>query len=246
MIKDLLDKLVQLNDSVRKDVTSKDVILAFSGGSCLKPHHLIVTTCSPYFNQVLAVCKKQTPAVLIPDVPVSVMEILLEFMYIGNVLVDKDLVELVEANKLIQITGLNDLLSKHMGSLPPKKKQRIEDDVSLPVSVKPSSLFRPWDFPVLVAPRPVHNLPWMHAIYGTAPLSNSMPSPMTGASGRNLSKTMPFPMSDKNKKKSDTAPSLLSSLMPWSMLYDKPFLSETAPFTSRRLNKKIHITQSAH
>ena len=124
MIKDLLDKLVQLNDSVPKDVTSKDVILAFSGGSCLKPHHLIVTTCSPYFNQVLAVCKKQTPAVLIPDVPVSVMEILLEFMYTGNVQVYKDLVaDLVEANKLIQIRGLNDLLSS-------QEKQRIEDDVS--------------------------------------------------------------------------------------------------------------------
>ena len=116
------DKLVHLNDSVTKDVT-----LAFSGGSCLKPHHLIVTTCSPYFNQVLAVCKKQTPAVLIPDVPDSVMEILLEFMYTGNVRVDKDLVaDLVEANKLIQIRGLNDLLSKHMGSsLPPKKSNEL-------------------------------------------------------------------------------------------------------------------------
>ena len=147
MIKDLLDKLVQLNDSVPKDVTSKDVTLVFSGGSCLKPHHLIVTTCSPYFNQVLAVCKKQTPAVLIPDVPDSVMEILLE--YTGNVRVDKDLVvELVEANQLIQITGLN-YLSKPMGnSLPPKKKQRIEDDVSLPISENPSSLFNPWDSPV--------------------------------------------------------------------------------------------------
>ena len=153
MIKDLLDKLVQLNDSVPKDVTPKDVTLAFSGGSCLKPHHLIVTTCSPYFNQVLAVCKKQTPAVLIPDVPDSVMEILLEFMYTGNVRVDKDLVvDLVEANQLIQITGLNYLLPKHMGcSLPPKKKQRIEDDVSLPISENPSSLFNPWD-------SPVHNL----------------------------------------------------------------------------------------
>ena len=55
------------------------------------------------------------------------MEILLEFMYTGNVRVDKDLVaELVEANKLIQITGLNDLLSKHMGSsLPPKKSNEL-------------------------------------------------------------------------------------------------------------------------
>ena len=88
-----------LNSSVLKDV-----VLACSGGQCLQAHRLIIAAFSPYFRQALVVCKEPTPIILIPDVSFPVMEVLLEFMYTGNVRVKKDRVsELIKANKQLCI-----------------------------------------------------------------------------------------------------------------------------------------------
>ena len=218
----------------------KDVILACSEGHCLQAHHLTLTTYSLFFKQILTVCKKPTPTVLLPDVSLSVMEALLEFMYTGSVRVEKDLMaELVEANTRFNITGLDDLFSKHVGdSLPPKKKQRIENPESTP-SAKPSSLFRPWDSPV-VAPMPEYPVPWMHPVYGAIPLSYSMPLPM--AYSNNLSRMMSLPMYTQGNVFSEIAPSL-TSLMPWTMPY-RNRLSEIAPSLSASLTRNIDIPMS--
>ena len=227
----------------------KDVVVACSEGHCLQAHRLILATFSPYFRQLLGVSNEPNPTILLPDITVSVMEILLEFMYTGNVRVKKNHVsELLEANKCLRITGLDEMLSKHVGSsLPPTKKQRIEV-VSVPPA-KPSSLFRPWDSPVQ-APRPEYTLPWLHSLSSgmnsfseTAPLSPSyMPFPR--ASVNILSNTMPFPMSTGMNLFSEITPNLSSSMsfplttgkepslasrMPWSISYGNPFLSDAAP-----------------
>ena len=122
----------------------KDVQLGCSDGSCLQAHRLILATFSPYFRQVLAACKEPTPTILLPDVSATVMEVLLEFMYTGNVRVKKDIVcELEKANKVFRITDLDKLLLQHVGSsLPPNKRQRVEERVLS--SAKPSTLFRPF------------------------------------------------------------------------------------------------------
>ena len=207
-----------LNSSVLKDV-----VLACSEGNSLKAHRLILATSSPYFKRALSVCKEKIPTILLPDVKVNIMEVLLDFMYTGNIRFNKSLLDdLEEANRQLRITGLNELLSKHVGSSrPPNKKQRIEGG-SLS-SVKPSSMFRPWESPVSEPSIPQYTLPWMPSIHTSPALSSSMLLPM--ASGDNLSKTMPFPISQ-------TTPSLSSS-MPWSLPFPmpngNPFLSATAP-----------------
>ena len=222
-----------LNSSVLKDV-----VLACSEGKSLKAHRLILATFSPYFKKALAVCKEKTPTILLPDLKVNVMEVLLDFMYTGNIRLKKDLLgDLEEANKQLRITGLSELLSKHVGSsLPPNKKQRIEVG-SFP-SVKPSSMFRPWESPVS-EPLPQYTLPWMPSMHTTPTLSSSMLFPMA-ASGDNLSKTMPFPISQ-------TTPSLSSS-MPWTLPFPmpngNPFLSATAPTLSAFLPRYTETSLS--
>lgn len=216
-----------LNSSVLKDV-----VLACSEGNSLKAHRLILATFSPYFKQALVVCKEKTPTILLPDVKVKVMEVLLDFMYTGNIRLKKDLLgDLEEANRYLRITGLSELLSKHVGSsLPPNKKQRI-DEGSLPL-MKPSSMFRPWESPVS-EPRPQYTFPWMPSMHTSPTLTSSMLFPM--ASGDNLSKTMPFPISTGDSMMSQTTPSLSSS-MPWSLPFPmpngNPFLSATVPSLS--------------
>ena len=55
--------------------------------------------------------------------------------------------DLVKVNKRLRITGLDEHFSSHVGiTLPPKKKQRVENSVAT-ASVKPSVLFRPWESP---------------------------------------------------------------------------------------------------
>ena len=166
-----------LNSSVLKDT-----VLACSDGKCLKAHRLILSTFSPYFKQLLSACKEPMPTILLPDVKVSVMKVLLEFMYTGNVRVKKEMVsQLVEANKCLSISGLSDLLSRHNESYqPPNKKQRTE--AGFQAFEKPFSLFRPWDSPV-VAPRPEYfnPMPWIPSMYG----SSMLPYPI--AHGMNIS-----------------------------------------------------------
>ena len=92
----------------------KDTVLACSDGQCLKAHRLILATFSRYFKKLISVCKEPMPTILLPNVKISVMEILLEFMYTGNIRARKEyLAELILVNKLLAIKGLNDLLSKH-------------------------------------------------------------------------------------------------------------------------------------
>ena len=217
-----------LNSSVLKDV-----VLACSEGRCLQAHRIILSTFSPYFKQLLAVCKEPTYTILLPDVTGPTMEVLLEFMYTGAVRVNKNILgDLVKANRYLHIIGLDELLSKHVGcGLPPKKKQRIDSG-----SVKTSSFFRPWDSPVL-APRPEYTLPWMYSKSGLS-MSHATHFPM--ASANYLSKTIPCPMPTERTIVSETAPSfpwamsqfsetatLLSSPMPWSMPQLIPMFSET-------------------
>ena len=204
----------------------KDVQLACSDGSCLQTHRLILATFSPYFRQVLAACKEPTPTILLPDVSATVMEVLLEFMYTGNVRVKKDIVcELEKANKVFRITDLDKLLLQHVGSsLPPNKRQRVEERVLS--SAKPSTLFRPWDSPVL-PPRPEYRLPWIPYMYGITPLSNSLP--FQKPHGNNFSKSMSNPMSAGSRIFSEASSSLPITMMPWSLPYGNPNLPLSSP-----------------
>lgn len=213
-----------LNSSVLKDT-----ILACSEGQCLKAHRLILATFSPYFKELLSVCKEPMPTILLPDVRYYVMEILLEFMYTGNVRVKKDVVaDLVEANKLLCIIGLNGLLSKHDGvNQPPNKKQRIESG-SLKLE-KPSSLFRPWDSPVLAPSLEYPNtMPWIPSMYG----SSMLPFPMAPA--MNFSNTNPFHITN------GIAP-IVPSLLSWSMPLGYPFLPDSAASTNLTVSLPHHI-----
>ena len=165
----------------------KDTVLACTDGQCLKAHRLILSTFSPYFKELLSVCKEPMPTILLPEVKISVMHIQLEFMYTGNVHIKKDLVaQLLEVNKCLLIKGLNNLLSKHDDlNQPTNKRQRTDSGSQAPK--KSSSLFRPWDSPIL-SPRPeYHNsMPWIPTVYA----SSMLPFPMAPA--MNLSKPTPF------------------------------------------------------
>ena len=210
-----------LNSSVLNDV-----VLACSEGQCLPAHRLILSTFSLYFKEVLARCKEPMPTILLPDVRVTVMEVLLEFMYTGNVRVKKEQVgDLVKANKCLNITGLDLLLSKHVGNnLPPTKKQRIERCTLPPV--KTSSLFRPWDIPVMT-PTPNLNFPWMNSFYGLPLFSNPGSFPMSPDT--NLSNTVPYSLSAGYSSLSETAPLLQTPIVPFPMLVGSSIFSATTP-----------------
>ena len=219
--------------------TAKDVELACSRGKCLKVHRKILTTYSSYFRSRLDACKEPEITILFPDVPVSVMEALLEFMYTGNVRVKKDLVDhLVAVNKRFCITGLDILLSEHEeSSLPPKKKQCTE---AVPYD-KPSSLFRSWSSTAIPARTDYSPVLMNHPLYGISPMpfpmvpnlmpfSMSLPGPIPSMPlfPRNLlSKTMHLPIStDSNSNTfSEGLPFPQSPRMPWSFPYGNELLS---------------------
>ena len=154
----------------------KDTVLACADGQCLKAHRLILSTFSPYFKELLSVCKEPMPTILLPNVKISLMQILLDFMYTGNVRVKKEIVsQLLDVNKMLSIKGLSDILCKHIGdNQPPNKKQRTAETVPQ-ASEKPFSLFRPWDSPVLASRSEYLNpMPWIPSMYGAPMFSYPM------------------------------------------------------------------------
>ena len=129
--------------------------------------------------------------------------------------------------------------SEHDGSsLPPNKRQRVEE--SFFSSGKPSTLFRPWDSPVL-PPRPEYHQPWIPFMYGISPWSNLMPFQMPH--GNNLSKAVPITMSAGSNIFSEAFLSLPITMMPWSLPYGNPNLSVTSP--SLPINVENPFTETA-
>ena len=105
-------------------------------------HRLILSTCSKYFEDIFAQCKKlnQYPFIIVSDLTNKQLEALLEYMYTGHTSVlQEDLPELMKYGETFKIQGLaipekktsTDHKRKRSvsDSLPPSKRLDIEESI---------------------------------------------------------------------------------------------------------------------
>ncbi|KAI8124482.1 Longitudinals lacking protein-like [Lucilia cuprina] len=93
--------------TLQKDEKMVDVTIA-AGGKIFKAHKLVLSVCSPYFQQIFLENPSSHPILLMADVEASHMAGLLDFMYSGQVNVKyEDLPVFLKVAEAMKIKGLH-------------------------------------------------------------------------------------------------------------------------------------------
>lgn len=74
--------------SLQRDGQMVDVTIA-AGGKIFKAHKLVLSVCSPYFQKIFLEHPSQHPILFMTDVNAHHMAGLLDFMYSGQVRIDR-------------------------------------------------------------------------------------------------------------------------------------------------------------
>ena len=104
-----------------------------AGSKTYSVHRMVLSTCSPYFRSLFAgVAAHQHPVIVISDTRDELVELLVRYMYSGQVSVtEEQLVPLVQAAKSLGIKGLIDV------PVPDNQEQEIPPTKPSPPSVAP-------------------------------------------------------------------------------------------------------------
>ncbi|XP_063365772.1 uncharacterized protein LOC134654232 [Cydia amplana] len=101
-----LQNLSQLFTTIYSSSALADVTLSCRDGT-LKAHKLVLSACSPYFEQIFRDNPCQHPIVILKGIPFSEINLLVEFMYKGSVDVQElDLQSLMHTASELEIRGL--------------------------------------------------------------------------------------------------------------------------------------------
>uniref|UniRef100_A0A182NSL9 BTB domain-containing protein n=1 Tax=Anopheles dirus TaxID=7168 RepID=A0A182NSL9_9DIPT len=101
--------MLSVFDQLLHDGTFIDVTLAVEGQH-LKAHKMVLSACSPYFQQLFVNHPEKHPIVILRDVPYKDMKCLLDFMYRGEVSVDQDrLAAFLRVAESLRIKGLTEV-----------------------------------------------------------------------------------------------------------------------------------------
>lgn len=137
-----------------------DATLACNG-KFYNVHKLVLSTCSDYFSAMLDQTNCKNPVVVLKDVKCQDLEALLDYMYLGEVVVrQSDLSTLIKAAEGLKIKGLavpdNETLSNTLlsgkdstnkaifsGKSPPAKRKRTGDEANAGIAGKEDKLFAP-------------------------------------------------------------------------------------------------------
>ncbi|XP_045111561.1 protein tramtrack, beta isoform-like isoform X3 [Portunus trituberculatus] len=126
--------LVAVFDNLLASESLVDVTL-FAEGHRLKAHKVVLSACSPYFQQVFAETQDRHPIVVLKDVGHVVLRALLEYMYRGEVNVAQDQLEtLIRTAESLKIKGLADGTRGTPGLAPRGDTDPPSSPTSVPVT----------------------------------------------------------------------------------------------------------------
>jgi len=100
-----------------------DVTLA-AGNRFFSAHRLVLSICSPFFQDLFKRLGNQKTVIYIKDVEASHVEILLEYMYKGEIKVqESELVNVLSAAQSLQVKGLTESGKKNTNNSKPHNKE---------------------------------------------------------------------------------------------------------------------------
>lgn len=166
-----------------------------AGRTSFSAHRMVLSTCSPYFRSLFAsVPCHQHPVIFVRDVEASILELLVRYMYSGQVSVSEEqLLPLVQAAKSLSIKGLLDV---------PVQQRPASPSPHLPLA---SSL----ELPPARQPEPKQRNPPRPPL--PSPSSSSCPPPPSQASQPSPGHSLPSPQQRKLPPRSSPSPASKSS-----------------------------------
>ncbi|KAI8426628.1 hypothetical protein MSG28_005406 [Choristoneura fumiferana] len=113
--------LVSVFDTLLEKGIHVDCTLAAEGQS-LKAHKVVLSACSPYFENVLSQQYDKHPIIILKDVKYAELRAMMDYMYRGEVNISQDqLAALLKAAESLQIKGLSD----NKPSRPPSRPAQV-------------------------------------------------------------------------------------------------------------------------
>ncbi|XP_050351420.1 longitudinals lacking protein, isoforms F/I/K/T isoform X3 [Nymphalis io] len=112
--------LVSVFDTLLEKGIHVDCTLA-AEGQTLKAHKVVLSACSPYFENVLSQQYDKHPIIILKDVKYAELRAMMDYMYRGEVNISQDqLAALLKAAESLQIKGLSDNKPSRPPSRPPQ------------------------------------------------------------------------------------------------------------------------------
>ncbi|XP_047503766.1 protein bric-a-brac 1 isoform X3 [Pieris napi] len=113
--------LVSVFDTLLEKGIHVDCTLA-AEGQTLKAHKVVLSACSPYFENVLSQQFDKHPIIILKDVKYAELRAMMDYMYRGEVNISQDqLAALLKAAESLQIKGLSD----NKPSRPPSRPTHV-------------------------------------------------------------------------------------------------------------------------
>ncbi|XP_047993697.1 longitudinals lacking protein, isoforms F/I/K/T-like isoform X1 [Leguminivora glycinivorella] len=113
--------LVSVFDTLLEKGIHVDCTLA-AEGQTLKAHKVVLSACSPYFENVLSQQYDKHPIIILKDVKYAELRAMMDYMYRGEVNISQDqLAALLKAAESLQIKGLSD----NKPSRPPSRPAQV-------------------------------------------------------------------------------------------------------------------------
>ncbi|CAK1550894.1 unnamed protein product [Leptosia nina] len=123
--------LVSVFDTLLEKGIHVDCTLA-AEGQTLKAHKVVLSACSPYFENVLSQQFDKHPIIILKDVKYAELRAMMDYMYRGEVNISQDqLAALLKAAESLQIKGLSD----NKPSRPPSRPTHVSHPPAHPPRV---------------------------------------------------------------------------------------------------------------
>lgn len=108
--------MVNVFDQIFHDEKYVDVTLVCEG-TFIKAHKIVLSACSPYFQQIFDTVATPHPVIVLKDMLLSELKPILDFMYKGEIYVAKDQIGvLLRVAESLKVRGLAEVAEENVGA----------------------------------------------------------------------------------------------------------------------------------
>lgn len=125
--------MVHVFDQIFHDEKYVDVTLVCEG-TFIKAHKIILSACSPYFQQIFDTVASPHPVIVLKDMLLSELKPILDFMYKGEIYVAKEQIGvLLRVAESLKVRGLAEVAEENVGT---DIKPEIDEEEPIPVTTQ--------------------------------------------------------------------------------------------------------------
>lgn len=132
--------MVNVFDQIFHDEKYVDVTLVCEG-TFIKAHKIVLSACSPYFQQIFDTVASPHPVIVLKDMLLSELKPILDFMYKGEIYVAKEEIGvLLRVAESLKVRGLAEVAEENVGAkIEANIQEEAEESLPIPTCLNRSS-----------------------------------------------------------------------------------------------------------